>query len=252
MLTPMSLLRSIRLRTVALCLGALVALPACVPYVKYEDAMAKLNRAIQVNRDLERTLRDAQLDESSVGGDLRAATARIESLETQNAALKSENMTLEEQLAVLRGQLRNIPAVEMPEGQMAGLQVNPDTQGIILPNDVLFPAGRSVLRNEAKATLDQLASLIQREYPGYFVFVDGHTDNTPITKSAKINKDNWDLGAKRAHAVFEYFQSKGIPEDRMVLTSRGFAQPVRDVDVNSKEGQQKCRRVEIRLREASY
>jgi flagellar motor protein MotB len=67
-----------------------------------------------------------------------------------------------------------------------------------------------------------------------------------------VNKDNWDLGAKRAHAVFEYMNEKGIADERMVLTSRGFAQPVSNVDVNSKEGRSKCRRVEIRLKPTGY
>ena len=100
--------------------------------------------------------------------------------------------------------------------------------------------------------IDQLIGLIQREYPNHYVFVDGHTDNTPITKSVKVNKDNWDLGAKRAHAVFAYMSEKGLTESKMVLTSRGPAQPVSNVDMNSKQGRAKCRRVEIRLRPASY
>jgi chemotaxis protein MotB len=224
-----------------------LALPACVPYVKYEDAMTKLARANQVNQDLERTLRDAQIGESGMGGDLRAALARIESLETQNAALAREKDLLEQERQTLTDRLHSLPPV--PEFEAEGFKVNPDTGGIILPGDVLFAPGKSTVRNEAKQALDQLIGMIQREYPGHTIFVDGHTDNTPIDKSAKVNKDNWDLGAKRAHAVFEYLQEKGVPEERMVLTSRGYAQPVRDVDVNSKAGRAKCRRVELRLKE---
>ncbi len=235
----------------ALSLIALVVLPACVPYVKYEDAMSKLSIANQVNHDLERTLRDAQIDESSTGGDLRAAMARIESLETQNGALLREKELLEEQTRTLAARLGQLPKLG-PETMDTPLEVNQDTGGIILPQDVLFASGKFTLRPEAKAVIDQLVGMIQRDYPNHYVFVDGHTDNVPIAKSAKVNKSNWDLGAKRAHAVWEYLREKGIPEDRTVITSRGYAQPVSGADVNSKQGQSRCRRVEIRLRPASY
>jgi len=243
--------RSIRLLRLPLVALAALTLAGCVPYVKYEDAITKLNRANQVNQDLERTLRDAQIGESSSGGDLRAANARIESLETQNEALRRELDLLEQEKLALIEKLGQLPPINV-DNVPQQFEVNPDTQGIILPGDVLFASGKATLRNEAKAVIDQLIGLIQRDYPNHIVFVDGHTDNTPIDKSAKVNKDNWDLGAKRAHAVFEYMNEKGITDERMVLTSRGFAQPVSNVDPSTKDGRSKCRRVEIRLKPTSY
>jgi len=252
-LPPRFVRAALPLRRASLAAVALAALslPACVPYVKYEDAITKLNRANQVNQDLERTLRDAQIGETASGGDLRAANARIESLETQNQALRRELDLLEQQKRELIDKLAQLPPIRVDDIPTT-FQVNPDTQGIILPGDVLFASGKATLRNEAKAAIDQLIGLIQRDYPNHIVFVDGHTDNTPIDKSAKVNKDNWDLGAKRAHAVFEYMNEKGIADERMVLTSRGFAQPVSGVDPSSKDGRAKCRRVEIRLKPTSY
>ena len=65
---PSSRWSSSRVGTALLAVVALLVLPACVPYVKYEDAVSKLTRANQVNQDLERTLRDAQIGETAAGG----------------------------------------------------------------------------------------------------------------------------------------------------------------------------------------
>ena len=105
---PSSRWSSSRVGTALLAVVALLVLPACVPYVKYEDAVSKLTRANQVNQDLERTLRDAQIGETAAGGDLRAAMARIESLETQNSALTREKEILEQEKLALMDQLRDL------------------------------------------------------------------------------------------------------------------------------------------------
>ena len=254
MLRTMSLTSS-RFRSLGVAvglLGLLLSVPACVPYVKYEDAIAKLNRANQVNGDLERAMRDAQLGETQAGGDLRAAIARIESLQARNSAVQEQNDLLSQKVAELEAARDLIPEVTISNPSIEGIDINPDTQGLMLSNDLLFSAGKATLRNQAKGILDQLASVILRDHPGKFVFIDGHTDDTPITRSAKVNKDNWDLGSKRAHAVFDYFKSKGIPEKSMVITSHGFAQPVSGVDLETPAGKAKCRRVEIRIKERAY
>ncbi len=230
----------------------LLTASACVPYVKYEDAMSKLGRANQVNSDLERTLRDVQVGSGTARGELMAANATIESLQIQNATLKRERSALEEQVNELMARLSELPPLPAFDDIPRELNVNQNTGGIMLPNTMLFPSGKFTLRREAKAVLDQLVGLIQRDYPDQWIFVDGHTDNVPITKSSKVNKDNWDLGSKRAHAVFAYLKEKGIAKERMVITSRGSAEPVEGADQNSKEGRATCRRVEIRIKPIAY
>ena len=232
----------------ALLALVLLALPACVPHVKFDEAVNNLNIAQKVNLDLERKLREAQLGRSDINGDLREASARMQSLEMEREALNDKIASLLDELDACR----RIPVPTPIQDVAPGFQQNEDTGGIILENDVLFAPGKSVLRNESKAMLDQLVGIIQREYPTQFVFIDGHTDIDPIARSTKVNKDNWDLGAKRAHAVFDYFKAKGIAQERMVITSRGFAEPIRGVDVGTKAGKAECRRVEIRIRENSY
>ncbi len=181
-----------------------------------------------------------------------AANATIESLEIQNATLKRERSALEEQVDELSARLSELPPLPAFDDIPSELNVNQNTGGIMLPNTMLFPSGKFTLRREARAVLDQLVGLIQRDYPDQWVFVDGHTDNVPITRSGKVNKDNWDLGSKRAHAVFAYLRENGIAKERMVITSRGSAEPIEGTDQNSKEGRATCRRVEIRIKPNAY
>ena len=115
----------------------------------------------------------------------------------------------------------------------------------MLNDELLFGKGRSVLLKQGKQLIGELVSIIQRDYPDRDIYIDGHTDNTPIQKSK--NADNWELGAKRAHAVFQEFVNKGVEKNRMRLTSNGWAKPIPGVDPNTEAGRSQCRRVEIRI-----
>lgn len=101
--------------------------------------------------------------------------------------------------------------------------------------DVLFQSGKVDLRNDAKQTLDQIASIINSRYAGNTIRIAGHTDNDPIKKSGW--KTNERLSAERALAVEEYLGSRGISKDRMYAAAYGPAQP--------KGTKQDSRRVEI-------
>lgn len=90
--------------------------------------------------------------------------------------------------------------------------------------------------------------------PEYFPFleriveiVDGHTDlrvkvvgNTDSDGSAEYNED---LSKRRAQSIIDFFVSKGISEDRLVIEFHGESKPI---DTNqTDEGKQKNRRVEF-------
>jgi len=122
----------------------------------------------------------------------------------------------------------------------SGWNINPETGGIVLDNAILFNSGQAVLRTEGKALLDRLAATLGEEtYRGTFVRVDGHTDDQPIQKSA--HKDNWDLSAKRALAVLNYLETKGIASERLFFAGFGPHRPIVAQD------RKQNRRVEIVL-----
>ena len=140
-------------------------------------------------------------------------------------------------------------ATELPSrvytAPFAKLRSGKARYGIMLRDDVLFDRGKSVLKKQGKTIIQELASNIQRDYPRNVIYIDGHTDNTPIKKSK--NADNWELGAKRAHAVFKEFVALGFDKKFLRLSSSGWAQPVPGVNPDIESGRRQCRRVEIRL-----
>jgi len=107
--------------------------------------------------------------------------------------------------------------------------------------DVLFASGSVTLKNDAKRTLDQIASAIQSKFPGNEIQVAGFTDSDPIKKSKWGSNER--LSAERALAVEEYLATRGIAKDRMYVAGYGPAK--------SKGTKAASRRVEIVILGAS-
>ena len=219
---------------------------SCVPYVKYEDVATRLKRVNRVNTDMEKRLKDSQLTGYEGDAQLQRASARIESLQVELAGVMQERDVLQHSNSALSQSLTDVPKVIISTEQFAPqVRTNPETGGLMLNNELLFAKGRSVLAKKGKELIGELIQMIQRDYPGRYIFIDGHTDNTPIQKSK--NADNWELGAKRAHAVFQEFVKQGVDKTLISLTSNGWAKPVPGVDPDTESGRSQCRRVEIRI-----
>jgi chemotaxis protein MotB len=218
--------------------------------VKYEDVASRLKRANRVNTDMEKRLKDSQLTGFQGDAQLQRATAKIGSLESQLAGVAHERDVLQQSNAFLQQSLQDVPKVIISTEQFSPqIKTNPETGGLMLNDELLFGKGRSGLRKQGKQVIAELVALIQRDYSGRTIFIDGHTDNTPIQKSK--NADNWELGAKRAHAVFQEFVRLGVKKSLISLTSNGWAKPVPGVDPDTETGRAQCRRVEIRIGAAS-
>jgi chemotaxis protein MotB len=74
--------------------------------------------------------------------------------------------------------------------------------------------------------------------------VEGHTDNIPI-HTAKF-PSNWELSTMRAVNILRYLLQNGIPPER--LSAIGFAEYRPAADIDTLEGRQKNRRIEILFR----
>ena len=89
----------------------------------------------------------------------------------------------------------------------------------------------------AGKTLDKIVSAIKRDYSTKTIYVDGHTDADPITRTKEQWEDNWDLAAARANAVRRYLTSHGVDPHKVDLRSFGPNHPKKSKDAS--------RRVEI-------
>lgn len=164
----------------------------------------------------------------------------------------SEKATLAEQVSEERqtiDELQRQITQRMPLGEATGFgkkyQVEVDTAAgtitVILPDTILFSAGKASLKKQAKTQLGHILSVLNERYSGSSIDVLGHTDSDPIRKSKW--KDNWELSAERALAVVRYFESQGIVGERLRTIGCGETRPVTSNVTKSEKA--KNRRVEI-------
>lgn len=105
---------------------------------------------------------------------------------------------------------------------------------------VLFAPGRNDLSEQGKKTLGELATSLQ----GRRVRVEGHTDDTPITRSQWGT--NLRLSVERAMVVADFLtQAGGMKADRVGVAGYGEYRPA--VAGADDSARQKNRRVEILL-----
>ena len=109
---------------------------------------------------------------------------------------------------------------------------------VTLAADVLFDFDKSILKNEGKAKLDDLAGKVKAINLEVVIAI-GHTDS--------IGSDayNQKLSVRRAESVKAYLVSKGIEPNRIYTEGKGEKQPV--ASNKTKDGRQKNRRVEIEV-----
>jgi OOP family OmpA-OmpF porin len=104
--------------------------------------------------------------------------------------------------------------------------------------DAFFDFGKSVLKPEGKAKLDDLVSKV-KSISLEVVIAVGHTD------AVGSDASNQKLSVARSEAVKAYLVSKGIDKNRIYTEGKGETSPV--ADNKTKEGRAKNRRVEIEV-----
>jgi chemotaxis protein MotB len=195
--------------------------------VQHKDQVRELERREQVV-----TLRSREQERQ-----LELLRARLEKSETLRQRLAQQRQTQETVPA-------SAPREEAPGPTVAGLEVNPETHGLVLESSLLFPSGRWELKSEGKAALDRVvAKLNEPAFRERVIRVDGHTDDDQINRSRDKNPGNWDLSSKRALAVLHYLEEKGIDAGRLFFAGFGQHRPFANGADNGAKARN--RRVEI-------
>jgi OOP family OmpA-OmpF porin len=114
----------------------------------------------------------------------------------------------------------------------------PVSEKVTFAADAFFDTGKSVLKPEAIAKLDDLVSKTAGINLEVIIAV-GHTD------SDGSDAYNQKLSVARSEAVKSYLTGKGIEKNRVYTEGKGEKQPV--ADNKTKEGKAKNRRVEIEV-----
>jgi len=142
--------------------------------------------------------------------------------ETQNA--KTEAAVAQTQLANARQELLDLQAKQTNRGLVMTL------------SDVLFDTGRATLKPGADRDMDRLAQPL-KDNSNTKMIIEGHTD------SVCGDDYNMELSQRRAEAVADALQMRGVPADRYQVKGLGKAFPVASNETQA--GRQQNRRVEI-------
>jgi OOP family OmpA-OmpF porin len=102
-------------------------------------------------------------------------------------------------------------------GTPAGARVN--SVGCWVLENVLFDFDKSVIKPEAYPLLDEVVVILKKN-PDMTVELPGHTDNIGTAEY------NMGLSLRRANAVADYLEGKGISGDRLTTKGFGFTKPV--------------------------
>ena len=122
-------------------------------------------------------------------------------------------------------------------------RLSDDTLLVHFNSDVLFAPGSASLDRDGRATLDQVAYVINDYRKTAVVVVQGHTDSVGSEES------NQDLSVRRARAVENYLTNRGVDGGRM--TALGFGESAPMASNSSVYGRQRNRRVDVLLKAKS-
>lgn len=110
-----------------------------------------------------------------------------------------------------------------------------------LVDKVLFPFGEAELTDNGKKVLSKLGEAL-KEFPKKQIWVQGHTDDVPVSKDNENFASNWELSAFRAVNVVHYLEDEvGVDPSRLAAVAFSEYRPV------SKNKKNRNRRIEIVL-----
>lgn len=157
----------------------------------------------------------------------------IDDLRRANDALNMENSTLRTDISG-GGVVVDETAFDNVGGGVTATATD-QAVTVSVPGDLLFAPGKVALNTASQSTLSSIASIIESEYPGRRIRVEGYTDTDPIKKSGWV--DNLQLSLERSAAVYRYLEEQGLPAELMYASGFGAQK--------SKETKKLSRRVEI-------
>ena len=256
-------------------LGAIalvILLAACVSSGKYETALQERDQVAEQSRALQE---ESRKEKEALEAEKAALEADKATLRSDIGALDTEKARLEEQIQQLNSEMGNLGTEldrqkaetvkqkqeaarikstydglvanlksELAEGQIEIRQMR-DGLSVDVAQEILFASGSAKLDKTGQEVLVRVAEQLNKT--PYEVFVTGHSDNVKIGPGL-IDRypSNWELAAARAASVVRLFEGAGLDVKRLRAVSFGEYHP-RDTN-DTKEGRERNRRIEIRLR----
>lgn len=124
------------------------------------------------------------------------------------------------------------------KNEVPGAKVERVEEGIVVEfnNKILFAFDKSDLGDNAKGSLDQLVTILNK-YPDTNIEIQGHTDDTGT------DSYNMGLSERRASSVASYLRARGIASSR--LTTKGFGETAPKYSNDTEDNRSQNRRVDF-------
>ena len=181
----------------------------------------------------EKALQESKHEIDALGAAAHADLARNrDKIKAEKAALLEKEKEAERMTAELKKALGDASGELSSKDGKLTLQ---------LVDKVLFSLGEANLTENGKRVLSKVGTALN-EFPDKQVWVQGHTDNVPISEDNKEFSSNWELSAMRAVNVVQYLQNEvGVDPTRLAAVGFSEYRPV------SKRSKRPNRRIEIVL-----
>jgi chemotaxis protein MotB len=179
---------------------------------------------------------------------IRDLTARLESLETERAALSKDVASKDEELNKLKGtydQLQDRLKSELKSGDVQLTQSGGKLR-VDLVDRVLFNSGEAIINKRGENLLMRVGAILAA-IEDKQIQVSGHTDQLPIGEKRKDQfPTNWELSGARATNVVRFLAEKAnVPGDRLIASGYGEFHPI--ASNKTSQGRARNRRIEILL-----
>ncbi|MEM7184382.1 MAG: OmpA family protein [Spirochaetota bacterium] len=228
---------------------------------KNNQLSEEVSTLIQKNKDMasqhektaamdKETIQKLQLENNKLNRTIDSVGLQHENLQKQNAKMRSLLLKLirdrKEQKEKIANRYKELEDTFEKELEDGNIQFHKTSDRIVinLQDKISFKSGSSKLRSQIKPSLDKIVNIITK-YPGYRVYIEGHTDDIPLKRKSGF-KDNWELSTERALSVLRYMLANhDLEADRFSASGYGQYHPL--FPNTSTENRRKNRRVDIVL-----
>jgi flagellar motor protein MotB len=187
------------------------------------------NQVLQVNTNID-IKAEALLD----------AKQGLDKLQTKFNEIRVEKDNEAAEFVALKKQLEQ----ELNQTQIQFTQLKNKMRVINLTSEVLFKSGSAEIKPEGQKVLVLIAATLNN-FPNRQVFIEGHTDNIPMSNNSGY-RSNWELSSARAISAALILQANNqVSPERLKVVGHSEFKPVNSNE--TEEGRRLNRRIEIRL-----
>ncbi|MDD5118679.1 MAG: OmpA family protein [Sulfuricurvum sp.] len=269
-----------RLTTVSILCGVMLLSSGCVTTKTHEATLQELENTRNALSSAQKTIQEQQLQIKQNQAEIKRYNDEINALQMKKKELEDEYQKLQGSLGTTRLELGDTQTklqelqakLNLTEKQLDTLrQIEAETKKrneiyshfveklqkmidagkltvsiengrlvINLPENVLFPTGRTTISTGGTETLKEVADVL-KELPDRRFQIEGHTDTVPIHNDRFAS--NWELSSGRALTVVHLMIDEGVMPQNISAAGYGEYQP--RADNNTTEGKALNRRIEI-------